>query len=81
MTREEIRECVIKALREIAPEIEPSNIKPDLSMRDQLDIDSVDFLNFIIGLHKAFNVEIPETDYPSLYSLDGCIDYFAERVR
>lgn len=46
-------------------------------MRDQPDIDSMDFLNFVIGLHKELKVEIPEADYPKLATLDGCVNYLA----
>ena len=77
MTREEIREIVLRALGQIAPEADLSQLKPNLRIRDQLDIDSMDLLNFVIGLHKEFKVEIPEADYPKLATLDGCVDYVA----
>ncbi len=79
MTRDEIRETVLRVLGQIAPEADLSQIKPNLRIRDQLDIDSMDLLNFVIGLHKELNVEIPEADYPRLATLDGCIDYLAVR--
>ena len=77
MTKDEIREVVLRALGQIAPEADLSQLKPNLRIRDQLDIDSMDLLNFVIGLHKEFKVEIPESDYPSLATLDGCVDYLA----
>jgi acyl carrier protein len=77
MTKDEIREVVLRALGQIAPEADLSQLKPNLRIRDQLDIDSMDLLNFVIGLHKGFKVEIPESDYPSLATLDGCVDYLA----
>lgn len=70
---------VLKILGEIAPEADLSQLKPDVSFRDQLDIDSMDLLNFVIALHKALGVDIPETDYPHLASLNGCIAYLSER--
>lgn len=79
MTKDEIRETVLRILGQIAPEADLSQIKPDLRIRDQLDIDSMDLLNFVIGLHKELGVDIPETDYPKLTTLDGCIDYLAAR--
>jgi acyl carrier protein len=79
MTKVEIRETVLRILGQIAPEADLSQIKPDLRIRDQLDIDSMDLLNFVIGLHKELEVEIPETDYPKLATLHGCIDYLATR--
>lgn len=79
MRKDEIREAVFRILGQIAPEADLSQIKPDLRIRDQLDIDSMDLLNFVIGLHKELKVEIPETDYPKLGTLDGCVDYLAAR--
>jgi acyl carrier protein len=77
MTREVIKSIVLRILGEIAPEADLSYIKPDVSFRDQLDIDSMDFLNFAIGVHKELGVEIPEADYPKLMTLDGCIEYLS----
>ena len=75
MTKDEIRAIVPRALGQIAPEADLSQLKPNLRIRDQLDIDSMDLLNFVIGLHKEFKVEIPEADYPKMATLDGCVDY------
>jgi len=75
MTPSEIRETVFRVLGTIAPEADPDQIKPDLNLRDQLDLDSMDFLNFVIGLHKELHVEIPEADYPKFGTLNGCIAY------
>lgn len=75
----DIRETIIRLLGEIAPEADMASLRSDLNLRDQLDIDSMDFLNFVIALHKAFEIEIPETDYPRLSTLDGCVAYVAER--
>ncbi|MBZ5699258.1 MAG: acyl carrier protein [Acidobacteriia bacterium] len=77
MTKDKIRETVLRALGGVAPEADLSQIKPDLRIRDQLDIDSMDLLNFVIGLHKELKVDIPEADYPRLATLDGCIEYLA----
>ena len=79
MTKDQIRETVLRVLGQIAPEADLSQIKPNLRIRDQLDIDSMDLLNWVIGLHKELNVEIPEADYPKLATLDGCIDYLVAR--
>ena len=79
MTKQEIRETVLRVLGQIAPEADLSRIQPSLSIRDQLDIDSMDLLNWVIGLHKELKVDIPESDYPRLATLDGCIDYLASR--
>jgi acyl carrier protein len=77
MTRDEIRATVLRTLGEIAPEADLSTLKADEPFRDQLDVDSMDLLNFVIALHAALHVEIPEADYPRLATLDGCVDYLA----
>jgi acyl carrier protein len=79
MTRDEIKNAALQILGEIAPEADPSQIKPNVSFRDQLDIDSMDFLNFVIALDKRLGVAVPETDYQKLSTLDGCVEYLASR--
>jgi len=81
MTEGEIRETVLRALCEIAPEADPTALAPDVSFRDQLDLDSMDFLNFAVALHEELGVEIPEADYPKLATLDGCVEYLAAAMR
>jgi len=75
MTNEQIRETVLRVLSRIAPEADLTRIKPTARLRDQLDIDSMDLLNFVIGMHKEFDIEIPEAEYPKLATLEGCVDY------
>lgn len=75
MTQDEIRGVVLRVLGQIAPEAELSKLKPKLRIRDQLDLDSMDVLNFVIGLHKELGVDIPEADYPKLATLDSCVAY------
>lgn len=75
----EIRETILRLLGDIAPEADLSSLQSDVNLRDQLDIDSMDFLNFAIALHKAFQIEIPESDYPRLSTVDGCVAYVSER--
>jgi acyl carrier protein len=79
MTRDEIKNTVLRILSGIAPEADLTLIKPQVSFREQLDIDSMDFLNFAIGLSKELGVEVPEADYPKVASLDGCVEYVMER--
>jgi acyl carrier protein len=80
MTSEEIRKTVIDALTRIAPEIDPASIEPGASFREQLDLDSMDFLNFVLAVHDRLGVEIPEADYPRLSTLDGAVAYLAVRL-
>jgi acyl carrier protein len=70
---------VLRVLGDIAPEADLTSLRPDLAFRDQLDLDSMDMLNFVVGLHDALGVEIPEADYPKLATLDACVEYLASR--
>ena len=81
MTREELRATVLRVLSEIAPEADLVTLRPDVAFRDQLDLDSMDVLNFVVGLHGALGVEIPEADYPKLTMLDACVEYLDSRRR
>jgi acyl carrier protein len=70
---------VLRVLGDVAPEADPTSLRPDLAFRDQLDLDSMDMLNFVVGLHAALGVEIPEADYPKLATPDACVEYLASR--
>jgi acyl carrier protein len=80
MSNEEIRVAVIDSLKRVAPEADSATLDPKVEFRDQLDIDSMDFLTFVIGLHESTGIDIPERDYPKLSSLDGAVEYLAARV-
>lgn len=80
MTRDELRATVLHVLGEIAPEADLASLEPDVAFRDQLDLDSMDNLNFVIGLHAALGVEVPEADYAKLATLDRCLDYLEPQV-
>jgi acyl carrier protein len=81
MTEEEIRVRVIKTLSGIVPELDPRNLKPAVSLRDQLDVDSMDFLNFLIALHQEFAVDVPESDAAKLGTVDACVDYLVKALQ
>jgi acyl carrier protein len=80
MTESEIRQIVQQALSNVAPEVDVNAIDPAKDIRDQVDIDSVDFLNFVIGLHKQLGVEIPDSDVSKLVTLDGCVGYLMSKA-
>lgn len=80
MTAEEIRRVVIDALSAVAPEGDYDVLRGDRPLRDQLDIDSFDFLNVVIRLHDKLGVDVPEVDYPRLATLDGATAYLASRL-
>lgn len=76
----EIKETVFQVLRRIAPEADLEALDPGAGLRQALDIDSFDFLNFIIGLHERLGVDIPESSYGQLASLADVIGYLSRRL-
>jgi acyl carrier protein len=80
MSADEIRATVLRILGTIAPEADLTTIQPDVSFRDQLDIDSMDFLNFLVAVDKELRVDIPEGDYAQLATLNDCVDYIARHL-
>jgi acyl carrier protein len=77
----QVKEIVLRVLNGIAPEVDVATIEPTRDLRDQMDIDSVDFLNFVIGLHKELGIDIPDADLPKLGTMNGCVAYLASRVK
>jgi len=80
MKPEEIRPLVLAELARIAPEIEEGELKPERPLRDQVDLDSMDWLNFLVALHERFKVEIPESDYERLGTLDEIAAYLSRKL-
>ena len=80
MTDVEIKQVVRDALSNVAPEVYLDTIDPAKDLRDQIDLDSVDFLNFVIGLHKQLGIEIPDADVAKLTTLDGCVAYLTDKT-
>jgi acyl carrier protein len=79
MNEAEIRGLVIETLQAVAPEVDAGQLDPELNFRDQFDIDSVDFLNFVLKLEARLGIRVPELDYPKLSSLTGCLHFFQAR--
>ena len=75
MTRDEVRQAIIDILGDIAPDEDMSSLKDDISLREQMDLDSMDFLDIVMELRKRFNIEVPENDYQELVSMASCIHY------
>jgi acyl carrier protein len=80
MNKVEIRQLVLAQLGNVAPEAELESLNPDAPLRDALDIDSMDFLNFVIGLHERSKADIPEIDYPKLSTVNGAVAYLAAKI-
>jgi acyl carrier protein len=77
VTREELRAHTLEALVGVAPEVDPATLRRIVALRDQLDLDSMDFLNFLVAVHQRTGVEIPEADYGKLATLDQLVAYLA----
>ena len=77
MDGEEIRKVVLAELKRIAPELE--DVAPAKPLRDQVDLDSMDWLNFLVALNERLKIEIPEADYRKLGTLEQIVDYLAKK--
>ncbi len=80
MVHHDVRGEVLSVLTTIAPEVEPEDISDDVLLRDQVDLDSMDWLNFLVGLHKRLDIDIPESDYASLRTLGDIVRYVAQHA-
>jgi acyl carrier protein len=81
MTQPDIRAVVREELGNIAPEIDLTTVNPADDLREALDIDSMDFLNFITAIHHRLGVDVPELDYPKLITLDGAVKYLEVKLQ
>jgi acyl carrier protein len=77
---EQIKEKVLLVVRRIAPEANLDSLDSRRRYREQFDFDSIDFLNFAVGIQDEFQIVIPELDFPKLATLDGCLDYLKARI-
>ena len=75
----DIRKIIVDIIAEIAPDEDLSNLKDDVRLRDQLELDSMDFLDIVMELRKKYNIEVPESDYHHLESLKSCVEYLAPK--
>jgi acyl carrier protein len=75
MDKETIKQIILEVMTRIVPELEPTTLDARVSFRDQFEIDSIDYLNFVMSLEKQLGIKIPEIDYPRLSSLEGCVNY------
>lgn len=80
MSRQRIQDALLQALADVAPEADPASIAPDRPLRRQVDLDSVDWLNFLVAVHQAIGVEIPDAIAARLDTLDKLVDWCALRA-
>jgi acyl carrier protein len=78
-TEADLRQAVLAALRRVAPEADAGALRGDAALREELELDSMDFLGFVVALHEGLAIDVPETDYPQLFTLDGAVRYLASR--
>ena len=79
MNHDEARTVITNALRRIAPEAELATADDTKPLQDELDLDSMDFLNLMVAIDEQTGIEIPERDYPLVASLDGLVRYLTDR--
>ena len=73
-------DVILATLAQVAPEADPAALGPDADLRLELDLDSMDFLNFVVGIDECTGIDIPERDYPRLSTLNRCIEYLTGRM-
>jgi acyl carrier protein len=81
MNDEQIKQAIIDIIAEIAPDEDTSSIDPAVRLRDQMDLDSMDFLDIVMELRKKYGVHVPDTDYQELATLDSCVNYLRDKMK
>ncbi|RFC44050.1 MAG: Acyl carrier protein [Verrucomicrobia bacterium] len=79
MTKDDCKKVVLDIIADIAPDEDLTNVKSDVRLRDQLQLDSMDFLDIVMELRKRHSIEVPEADYIQLASLDSCAEYLTPK--
>ena len=81
MTRDEIKNVLLEIIKDIDEDASFHLLKPDQSLRDQLDLDSMDFLDIVMELRRRYKLQIPEEDYLEFATLDGCVSYLMPQLK
>ena len=79
MNRDELKQAILQTLLTIAPEVDAATLKPDKPFRSQVDLDSADWLNFLVALNARIGVDVPDADAARLDTLDKLVDYCAKK--
>ena len=77
---EEIKNVILDILTDIAPDEDLTGLKDEVNFRDQLELDSMDFLDIVMELRKRYSVNVPETDYPELASMTSTVSYLTPKM-
>ncbi len=81
MTRNEIKDLILEIIEDIDEDAEFDGLDSDKPLRDQLDLDSMDFLDIVMELRKRYGLQIPEEEYPELVSLSSCVNYLEPKLK
>ncbi len=81
MVKDEIKKLVLDIIESIIPDEDLSNIDPEVRLRDQMDLDSMDFLDIVMELRKRYKIEVPEEDYMQLATLNSCAEYLFPKLK
>ncbi|MBI5558029.1 MAG: acyl carrier protein [Deltaproteobacteria bacterium] len=81
MTRGEIKDVILEIIADIDEDADMADLKADEPLRDQLDLDSMDFLDIVMELRKRYKLQIPEADYPELATLTSCVNYLEPKLK
>lgn len=79
MNTQEVRSSVVDIIKDIALDEDTTNLKDDVALREQLDLDSMDFLDIVMELKKRHKIEVPQEDFPKLATLDSCVEYLTPK--
>lgn len=81
MTPAEIQQAVQQILSDIAPDEDMTTLDPAVAFREQIELDSMDFLDIVMELRKRYKVQVPETDYPKLISMNSTVEYLTPLMK
>lgn len=79
--QQSVKKIILDIIAVVAPDADLTDVKSDVRLRDQLDMDSMDFLDIVMELRKRYKVEVPKEDYQKLATLDGCAEYLAPKLQ
>ena len=81
MIEQQVKRLILDIIAVVAPDADLSNVRGDLPLRDQLDLDSMDFLDIVMELRKRHKIEVPKEEYEQLASLDSCVSYLGPKIQ
>ncbi len=81
MSEQKVKNIILDIIRVVAPDADLSDVKSNVRLRDQLDLDSMDFLDIVMELRKRYKIEVPKEEYPQLESLDSCAVYLTPKLQ